>query len=183
MKRRENFIWGFLLVVATILIFYIGIKTYSISKEVRAFKAEEAQDVQGADPQLLETVTNLEHELKDRLDYIFRTKKDPLKLSAVVKSPKLLASLGYNQLGEGEEDMRLNLTVIGENPYASIKFMGKFETVRIGDKIGGFKVLEIDAKKVVIRQGNKTVTLYNRPAPETLAEEAQLTGEAWTDNY
>ena len=183
MKRRENFIWGFLLIAAIVIMFYIGVKTYSISKEVRAFRSEEAQDVQGADPQLLETVTNLERDLKERLAYVFKTDSDPLKLSAVVKSPKLLASLGYNQVGQGEEDMRLNLTVLGKNPYASIKYMGKFETVRIGDRIGGFSVTQIDAKKVVLRKGNKTVQLYNRPSPETLAEEAKLTGEDWTDNY
>jgi hypothetical protein len=159
--------------------FFIGIRTYTISKEVRSFNAEEAQEIQGADPQLLETVTKLESDLKDRGNFVFKTDRDPLKLSAVVKSPKLLASMGYNEMSQGIEDMRLNLTIIGDNPYASIKYMGKYEKVKIGDTIAGWEVTEIAEKTVVLRRGSRTITLNNRPAPETLAEEADLEGESW----
>jgi len=179
MKRRENFIWGFLIALSVVIMFFIGIRTYTISKEVREFSSEEAQEVQGADPQLLETVTMLESDLKERTEFVFKTDKDPLKLSTVIKSPKLLASMGYNETYQGIEDMRLNLTIIGDNPYASIKYMGKYEKVKVGDKIAGWEVLEIAEKTVVLRRGNRTITLNNRPSPETLAEEANLTGETW----
>jgi hypothetical protein len=183
MKRRENFIWGFLIVIGIILIFYAGIKTYSISKVVRDFKKEEAQNVLGTDPQLLETVNKMEDELKERINYRFQTNKDPLKLSEVVRSPKLLAALGYSEAFEGEEDMRLNLTILGENPYASIKWNGKFFNLSIGDTIAGYTVSGIDIKKVLLRKPGKTLTLYNRLDPKTIAEQAKLTGEIESYNY
>jgi hypothetical protein len=183
MRRRENFIWGFLIAVAIIMIFYLGIKTYTISKQVRAFQREEAMDITGTDRQLLEAVSTLESEMRERMYYIFNTEKDPLKLSNVVRSPKLLAALGYSESFEGEEDMRLNLTVIGANPYASIKYMGKYHTLCMGDTIGGYIVTSIDAKTVILRKENQTLTLYNRLEPSTVAEQAKLEGEAFLDNY
>ncbi len=174
MRRRENFIWGFLIVIAIIIIFYSGIRTYSISKEVRQFQLEEAQNVLGTDRQLLETVNTLENELKERMEYEFKSDKDPLKLSQVIRSPKLLAQMGYGETFEGEENMRLNLTVIGNNPYASIKYMGKFYNLHIGDSIGGYRVADIGYKQVILKKAGKTVTLYNRPDPETIAEERKL---------
>lgn len=176
MKRRENFIWGFFIAIAIVLAFYSGIKTYTISKQIREFRLEEKQEVRGFDKQLLETVTTLESDLKERMDYEFRTEKDPLKLSEVIRSAKLLAKLGYGEGLEGEENMRLSLTVIGDNPYASIKYMGKFHKLRVGDIIGGYKVVKINAKKVVLRMGGQTLTLHSRPEPSTIAEQARLTG-------
>ncbi|NQS99239.1 MAG: hypothetical protein HQ591_12370 [candidate division Zixibacteria bacterium] len=176
MKRRENFIWGFLIVVAIVLAFYSGIRTYTISKQIREFRLEDKQDVRGFDKQLLETVTTLETGLKERMAYEFRTKKDPLKLSEVIRSAKLLAQLGYAENLEGEENMRLNLTVIGDNPYASIKYMGKFHNLRVGDTIGGYRVIKIDAKQAILRKGGRTLTLHNRPDPSSIAEQVKLTG-------
>ena len=174
MRRRENFIWGFLIAVAIVIIFYSGFRTYTISKEVRVFQREEAADILGTDPQLLETVNTLESELKERIAYQFKAEKDPLKLSEVIRSPKLLAQMGYGESFEGEENMRLNLTVIGENPYASIKYMGKFHNLQVGDSIGGYKVAVISYKQVILKHGGQTLTLYNRPDPATVAEERKL---------
>ncbi|MBC8276611.1 MAG: hypothetical protein H8E46_00145 [FCB group bacterium] len=181
MRRRENFIWGFLIAVAIIIIFASGFKTYTISKEVREFQHEEAQDVLGTDQQLLDTVNKLESQLKERLDYVFAADKDPLKLSEVIRSPKLLAAMGYGESFEGEENMRLNLTVIGRNPYASIKYMGKFYNLQIGDSIGGYRVADIDYKQVVLKKAGQAVTLYNRPDPETVAEQRKLEGADYDD--
>jgi hypothetical protein len=183
MKRRENFIWGFLIVIGIIMIFYSGIKTYTISKVVRDFKKEEAQNVLGTDPQLLETVNKMESELKERIEYKFLTETDPLKLSEVVRSPRLLAALGYSESFEGEEDMRLNLTIVGNNPYASIKWNNKYYNLSIGDTIAGYMVTEIDVKKVLLQKPGKTLTLYNRLDPKTIAEQANLAGETESYNY
>lgn len=177
MKRRENFIWGFLIVVAIILAFYSGIRTYTISKQIRSFLLEDQQEIRGFDQQLLDTVNDLENELKARMEYEFAMEKDPLKLSEVIRSAKLLAQLGYGESLEGEEDMRLNLTVIGNNPYASIKYMGAFHNLRIGEKIAGYTVVEITAKQVVLKKTGKTLTLRNRPDPETVAEQTKLAGK------
>jgi len=181
MRRRENFIWGFLIAVSIVIIFYSGIRTYTISKEVRAFQKEEAQDVLGTDQQLLETVNKLESELKERNSYVFRADNDPLRLSEVIRSPKLLAQMGYGETFEGEENMRLNLTVIGANPYASIKYMGKFFNLRVGDEIGGYKVSSIGQKEVVLKKGGTSLTLYNRPDPETVAEERKMAAAEYED--
>ena len=182
MRRRENFIWGFLIAVAIIIIFVSGFRTYTISKEVREFQYEEAQDILGTDQQLLDTVNKLENQLKERLAYIFRADNDPLKLSEVIRSPKLLAAMGYGESFEGEENMRLNLTVIGNNPYASIKYMGKFYNLQIGDTIGGFRVADIANKQVVLKKAGQSVTLYNRPDPETVAEQRKLEGGSYYDS-
>jgi hypothetical protein len=149
---------------------------------VREFRREEAKDVLGTDPQLMETVNDLESELKERMEYSFRTEKDPLKLSEVIRSPKLLEAMGYGETLEGEENMRLNLTVIGPRPYASIKYLGKYFNLHVGDDIGGYTVTEIGAKRVVLKKENKTLTLYNRPDPQTVAEQMKLTGE-YVENF
>lgn len=178
MKRRENFIWGFLIAVSIGLFFYIGIKTYTTSKEVRKLRQEEAEVVLGTDPQLLETVTTLERKLKERLDFQFATENDPLKLSAVIQSPKLLSAMGYHESEEGMENMRLSLTVLGANPRASIEYMGRYYDVKVGDKVGDFTVLSIAKKRVVIKNGGLKIVLTNRLKPETLMEQRKLMGEA-----
>ena len=183
MTRRENFIWGFLIAVAIIIIFYSGIKTYSVSKQVKVFQQEESQAVLGTDPQLLETVNTMEKELKERLDYNFQVEKDPLKLSEVVKSPKLLAALGYGEGMEGIEDMRLNLTIIGDESYASIKYMGNYHTLKVNDRIGEYKVVQISHKKVILTKDGERVILYNRLDPQTLAEQAKLEGRGLDINF
>lgn len=182
MRRRENFIWGLLIAFAIIIIFYSGIRTYTISKEVREFEHEEQNAILGTDPQLLETVNKLESELKERTEFVFRANKDPLKLSEVIRSPKLLADLGYGEGLEGEENMRLNLTILGGTPYASIKYMGKYFNLRVGDTIGGFTVASIKNREVTLRRGGNSLTLYNRPDPSTVAEQKKLeTGDKYYD--
>jgi hypothetical protein len=177
MRRRESFIWGFLIAVSVILIFYIGIQTYTTSKEVRKFQQQEAEAVLGTDKQLLETVTSLENELKERLAYIFETEKDPLKLTAVIKSPKLLAAMGYDETEEGEESMRLSLTVLGAKPYASIEYMGSYHDVRVGDFLGGYKIVHIGNKEVVIAKAGTRLVLKNRLKPETILEQRRIEGD------
>lgn len=177
MRRRENFIWGFLIAVSIGLMFYVGINSYTTSKDVRKYQQEEAEVILGTDPQLLETVTSLERELKERLAFKFQTDKDPLKLSSVIQSPKLLAAMGYDESEEGLENMRLSLTIMGVTPRASIEYMGTYYDVKVGDKVGGHLVLSIEKKKVVVQKDGIKVVLYNRLKPETLLEQRKLLGE------
>jgi hypothetical protein len=172
MKERERLLWSVLIVLLLIIAGYMGYNAYMIGKKVRAYKTAMSEETLGSeDPQLRTTVTQLEDDLRTRMEYKFQISHDPLDLAQVVQAKRLLASLGLNESLESQTKMRLSCTVMGDIPAAVIKFQGRSRVLNKGDSIGSYRVTDIRANRVTLSSPGDVMTLVTEKSPETLEAE------------
>ncbi len=164
MGQRVNVLWGIVVTLLVACMVWIGFVNYRMSKEVEHLRQQKI--TLGTDQQLEETVNTLEKNLVDRLAYQTHVEVDPLDLTRVIQSKSFLASLGMRETLEQQGRMRLSCTVIGDNPAAIIKFMGRSHVVYVGDVLNGFRVEEIGKAQVIMAKGGSRLVLVNEAAPE-----------------
>lgn len=165
MAQRVNVLWGMVLTLLIVAMIWMGYQNYRMSKQVESMNQEKI--ILGTDAQLKETVNTLEKSLTERLAYQTNVVNNPLDLTKVIQSREFLASLGLNETLEDRGRMRLSCTVMGENPSAIVKFMGRSHIIHQGDTFNGFKVVRITSAQVVMSKGGANLILVNESAPET----------------
>ncbi|MDD5088672.1 MAG: hypothetical protein PHI18_07740 [bacterium] len=167
-----NVLWGITLALLIACIIWIGYSNYRMSKQVEDLRRRRI--TLGTDQQLQETVNTLEKNLQERLDYVTHVEVDPLDLTRVIQSKSFLASLGLRETLEQQGRMRLSCTVVGDDPSAIIKFMGRSQIVHVGDVFNGFTVQEISSAQMVLNKGGSRLVLVNESAPEGELQEGAL---------
>jgi len=181
MDQRSNLIWTFLIILAVAVVLWEVYNTYIIASRVGFYRREAAQTTLGTDEQLSQTVNQLETTLADRQAYLVDIEKDPLNLSEVIRSQKVLNRLGFQEMQE-DEDMRLSCTIVGESGNSAIiKCGGRSQVVEVGDVINGYKVTSITEQAMTLRRGDDVLVLKNQKASvpwETEAAEGMPTIEA-----
>ncbi|MBU0507579.1 hypothetical protein KKH27_01900 [bacterium] len=181
MRQRVNVLWGIIVALLVACVIWIGFSNYRMSKQVENLRSRKI--TLGTDQQLQETVNTLERNLQDRLVYVTSVETDPLDLTRVIQSKSFLASLGLRETLEQQGRMRLSCTVIGEDPSAVVKFMGRSHILHLGDTFNGFKVEGITAAQMVLTKGGSRLVLINEAAPEEeLSERAGATSVSG-ENY
>jgi hypothetical protein len=173
MGQRVNVLWGIVIAALIVLILWIGWTDYRMSKQIEKLRQEKI--TLGTDPQLEETVNTLEKSLDDRMAYQTHVSIDPLDLTRVITSKLFLASLGLKETLEQAGRMRLSCTVVGENPSAVIKFMGRSHIVHEGDTFNGFKVDKITTAQCFMSKSGSRLILVNESAPEGEVSEGKAT--------
>ncbi|MBL7073777.1 hypothetical protein ISS37_00875 [candidate division KSB1 bacterium] len=153
MTQKSNTLWGLLVVLAFVLLGWVGFRTLNMNRQVKVFLRARAEATLETDEELVNTVTRLETELKNRKSFVFRLGSDPLKLTRVIKSKAFLTRMGVTDIEELSGELRLSATVIGPGPSAAavIKTGFKSHVVKVGDVIDGNEVIAIEKKKVTIR--------------------------------
>lgn len=164
MNQRINVLWGILLTLLVATMVWMGWQNYQISERIEVMRNK--QIVLGTDEQLEETVNTLEKDLNDRIAYQTNVSLDPLDLTRTIQTKQFLASLGLRETLEQRGRMRLSCTVVGDNPSAIVKFMGRSHVLRIGDELNGFRVTAISAAELVLMKGGSRLVLVNEAAPE-----------------
>ncbi len=164
MNQRINVLWGILLTLLVATMVWMGWQNYKISERIEIMRNK--QIVLGTDEQLEETVNTLEKDLNDRIAYQTNVALDPLDLTRTIQTKSFLASLGLRETLEQRGRMRLSCTIVGENPSAIIKFMGRSHVLRIGDELNGFRVASIGTAEMVLTKGGSRLVLVNEAAPE-----------------
>lgn len=170
MTQRINVLWGIIISLLVLAVIWVGYSNYSMSKRVESLKLEKI--TLGTDEQLKQTVNTLEKSLNDRLAYQTKVGNDPLDLTKVIQSKSFLASLGLKETLEQQGRMRLSATVLGENPSAIIKFMGRSHIVHEGEVFNGFTVQTITAASMTMTKGGAKLVLVNESAPESELSES-----------
>jgi len=175
MRERERLLWNVLIILLLIVAGYMGYNAYRMGRQVREYQEEMLHKVLGSeDPQLRETVEQLESDLRDRMTYSFEVSHDPLELSQVIQSRGFLAQLGFTESLESMNKMRLSCTVVGVENAAIIKFQGRSRVMRVGDEINGYRIVEIESGRAILRGAGETIKLETEKAPETLERERNL---------
>jgi hypothetical protein len=172
MRERERLLWNVLIILLLIVVAYEGYNVYRMGQQVRKYQAALTHESLGsADPQLSETVTNLENELQERLSYEFELEHDPLDLTLVIHARRFLAQLGYQETIESQTKMRLSCTVMSQKPAAIIKFQGRSHVLRVGDDLNGYILAEVRSQQCVLSRAGERLTLTTEKSPETLEQE------------
>jgi len=164
MNQRINVLWGILLTLLVATMVWMGWQNYQISERIEVMRNK--QIVLGTDEQLEETVNTLEKDLNDRIAYQTNVALDPLDLTRTIQTKQFLTSLGLRETLEQRGRMRLSCTVVGDNPSAIVKFMGRSHVLRLGDELNGFRVVGITAAELVLTKGGSRLVLVNEAAPE-----------------
>ncbi len=159
-----------LLLAVTVAIGYF--QWWRYSKAIERIHIEDAKMVIGTDEKLAETVNELERTLKDRIEYQFDISFDPLDLTRVITSERLLKKLGADEVEAAKTRMRLAATIVGADGQSAIiiRYMGSNHILRVGDPIEGYKVTEIDRRHAVLVRGKERMILENEKSPESKGE-------------
>jgi hypothetical protein len=176
MRERERLLWGALIVLLLIVAGYMGYNVYRMGRQVREYKEAMVREALGSeDPQLRETIEQLEVDLSNRMDFTFDIDEDPLELTQVIQGQRFLAQLGFTESLESQARMRLSCTVISTGePVAVIKFGGRSRILRVGDEIDGYRVTEIGQQRAVLISPEETLVLNTEKAPDTIQKERRM---------
>lgn len=181
MAQRVNVLWGMVITLLIVAMIWVGYQNYRMSKAVEVMNQQKI--VLGTDAQLKETVNSLEQSLTQRMAYETHVENDPLDLTKVIQSREFLNSLGLNETLEEQGRMRLSCTVMGDNPSAILKFMGKSHIVHQGDMFNGFKVTKITTAQMTLTKGGSSLVLVNESAPENELSEGATSVSGGGGNY
>lgn len=168
--RQSEILSSFLLLLIAIVVAVGLFQWWRVNQEIERIHMETARMVIGADEKLAETVRDLEQTLKDRLEYQFDLSEDPLDLTRVITSKKLLEKMGVDEFERSKQQMRLAATIVGRDGSAAIviRFQGSNHVLRVGDLISGWTVSEIDEETAVLTRAGARRVLHNEKAPETI---------------
>lgn len=172
-NRRIEVFTSLLLLIIAVIVAIGFFQWYRYTKTIERIHIEDAKMVIGTDEKLAETVKNLENTLKDRINYQFDISFDPLDLTRVITSRRLLKKLGADEMEATMTNMRLAATLVGEDDTATIiiRYMGANHILQVGDTIEGYTVTEIGRRHAILKRGKEIKKLVNERAPENLGEE------------
>ncbi|RJP79806.1 MAG: hypothetical protein C4524_04580 [Candidatus Zixiibacteriota bacterium] len=168
MRERERLLWSILIILLLIIAGYEGYNSYRIGKRVREYQEEiERQALGSEDPQLRQTIEEMEKELQSRLDYQFDVARDPLDLSHVIHARRFLDNMGLTESLESRGRMRLSCTVVSEQPAAIIKYEYRSYVMRVGDTLNGYRLAEVKPELAVLVRGGERLILATEKALDT----------------
>ncbi len=184
MKGRDKLFFNLLTFLLLVVIGLVGYQTREVDKQINRWRSEiqKREDRGMHDPQLKETVDNLEAELAARLAETFVLDPDPLDLTRVIKTKDFLKRLGMKEAGQTDNTIRLSCTVMGENSASAIvNYRGKSHVLMVGDKIGlnsPYNVTNVGLNTLTLVRGRETLKLKTEKSPDRMAaEEARLENE------
>ncbi len=173
MNNRQIEVFSSLLLLVLVVVIAIGFVQWArIDRQIEAIHEASAQLVIGTDDSLANTVQELERTLAERLEYEFTLDTDPLDLTRVITSPRLLARMGMDEFDRHHDEMRLAATIVGRDGVATIliRYMGSNHILRVGDQLAGYTVEEIGQRSAVLTRGRERLELENTPIAEDFVE-------------
>lgn len=168
MKTYMQLFWNLLIALFVISCVWYGYETVMLRAKVQELKDQPDITV-GTDKRLRKTVDDLETSLKERADFVFVSRADPLELSRVVISKNIMMD-DKNFLATIENTPRLSAIISGPVPQAIIRLKNKNHVVKSGDRFEGYMVADIGAESVRLSHGGRTETLKVEAATKDLAK-------------
>ena len=140
---EDKYIKDFVIAVVVIMLIAYGIKDYYLMKTANEVPYESKYKKLALSEELLGQIQNIENSIKDRKQFVFTVRKDPLEQNLIVKTQKDLEK----QWKEKVENMiRLQSTIIPEvgDKIASISYKGKVKQYKIGELFENRKITDIE---------------------------------------
>lgn len=168
MKTYLQLFWNLLIALFLVACLYYGYETVMLRAKVQELEKKPNISV-GTDKRLRQTVDELETSLKERADFVFVSRNDPLELSRVVISKNIMMD-DKNFLATIENTPRLSAIISGPEPQAIIRLKNKNHVVKRGDRFEGYQVADIGTENVRLSRGGRTETLRVEGATKDLAK-------------
>lgn len=154
MDRRTRFFWTLSIFLAIVVLLWQGIKLNSIRSKRIQLVDQAKRVVIGTDQELEKVITSLENSLKERSEFVFDLRNNPMKLDKVVfmtdDMGRLIASMQANTIRVSGLYMNFS------PPKATAEFQGKEYTLTVGSKVGEEKVIGINKDGIVtLREGKR----------------------------
>ncbi|MBZ0263440.1 hypothetical protein K8I28_02115 [bacterium] len=174
-NRRLEVLSSLLLLVIAVIVAIGFFQWWRVTETIDRIHAEDRKMVIGTDEKLAQTVKDLEKTLKERIEYQFDVAIDPMDLTRVITSKKLLEKMGVDEVEASKKDMRLAATVIGSDGIATIviRYMGSNHILRVGDQLAGYTVKEIGRRNAILVGHGMRKELVNEKAPENRGNEQE----------
>jgi hypothetical protein len=166
-KTYVQLFWNLLIALFVIGCLYFGYETVMLREKVEDL-ARRPDITVGTDERLRKTVDELETSLKERSDFVFTSRTDPLELSRVVISKNIMMD-DKSFLATLENTPRLSAIISGPEPQAIIRLKSRNHVVKAGDRFEGYQVADIGSESVRIHRGGSSQTLRVEAASKDLA--------------
>ncbi len=168
MKTYVQLFWNLLLAVFVISLLWFAYEVWGLNDKVRTLSKRPDITV-GTDKKLRKTVDDLEASLKERAEFVFQSRVDPLELSRVVISKNIMLD-DKNFLAVIENKPRLSCVINGPTPMAIIRLKSRNHVVETGDVFEGYKVMDVNQEGVRLKRRGRTFALQVEAASKDLAK-------------
>ncbi len=166
---ESRHIKDFAIAVAVIILFAFIIKAVNVANSAEEVPAESIYRDMALDQQLLGQIQQIEHSIRDRMDFIFTVTRDPLEQNLVVRTRVDLEEEWRKKV---ESMMRLAATYIDEegNKMAAVAYQGKTRVYGVGDYIEDNRITDIDHGRLTLVHNGQTTELELKPIPPKPAQ-------------
>ena len=160
MDKRAIFFWNSILIGSFIIITFFSYKIYNLNNQKNTLWNAYLNDEIGTDEKLQKKVTDLEEIDKDRKNFVFKMKKNPVNLSNVINFK------GFdNNSSSSYRGLKLLHITQKENeaPLATIKFKNAINSFFEGDTLGGGKIISVTKTEMKYMKDNEIYSFSVSP--------------------
>ncbi|MEA1973617.1 MAG: hypothetical protein U9N34_10075 [Candidatus Cloacimonadota bacterium] len=163
--EEHKYLKDFVIAISIIMLLVFGIVDYYLQLSVNKVSEKSKWENMALGQDLLSKINNIESSIYDRKKFSFNVNKDPLEQNLIVKTKKDL-------LAEWEEQVRnmirLTSTILPETgeKVASFAYQGKNTEYKIGEKVNGRKITDIQSGEVTYIHNGRKGTFKLQPIPQ-----------------
>ncbi|MBW6515488.1 MAG: hypothetical protein K0B81_02590 [Candidatus Cloacimonetes bacterium] len=166
---ETRYIKDFTIAIIVIILFVFLLKTVNVVNTVQAVPVESRYKDMAIDAQLIDQIQQIEHSIRDRMDFLFTVTRDPLEQNLIVRTRIDLEQEWRRQV---DAMIRLAATYIDENGNrrAAIAYGGETRLYAIGDSVNNNRIVDIDVGTVTLTYQGRESTLELKPIPPKPAQ-------------
>jgi len=164
-----RYIKDFVIILAVIMLISFAFSTYYLyQKQVNKYPYESQFTEMAIGEKLLGKIHEIENNINERKQFVFKVEKDPLQQNLIVKT-KIDLELQWKR--EIESMIRLSATMIQKDRrLASIAYKGENKLYKVGDVIEGREITDIGPGYLKYEYRGTTGKLLLQPIPDKPVE-------------
>lgn len=176
---ETRYIKDFTIAILVIILFVFLLKTVNVVNTAQAVPTDSIHKDMAIDAQLIEQIQQIEHSIRDRMDFRFTVTRDPLEQNLIVRTRVDLEQEWRRQV---EAIIRLAATYVDEegNRRAAIAYRGQTRLYAIGDYIDNNRIVDINVGNITLMYQGRESTLELKPIPP---KPAQIDDRSRTQEY
>ncbi|MCL1826879.1 MAG: hypothetical protein FWG20_02455 [Candidatus Cloacimonetes bacterium] len=160
---QDRYIKDLALSLGVIILIIFGIRVYYLYAKVSKVQEHSIYSQRALSPELLDQIAQIEDSIKERKNYRFTVRRDPLKQDLIVQTR-------LDLLKEWEEKVKrmMRLTAIigeDENQRAIIEWNAKSNVVAVGDVLNNKRITRIGVNEVDYIENGIKGTFVPQPVP------------------
>lgn len=169
----------FTVAIIVIILFAFVLKAVNVVNTAQAVPSQSIYEDMAIDEQLLDQIQQIEHSIRDRMDFVFTITRDPLEQNLIVRTRVDLEEEWRRKV---EQMIRLAATYVDEfdNRHAAIAYQGEINLYNVGDYIENSLIVDIKAGEITLSYQGHENTLLLEPIPP---KPAQIDDRTRTQEY